>query len=175
MCCSKLRTHCTTYPCASWSALSTHACTYIHICSLPPPLSPPARPANYRFIRLGDLEGLQRFAPHDFDWAECGGEYSLPPLVEAVTSGFCQTSCSQTLDMIAWLVECGADPLQQIPSMNDSSWTLYVEQDGTEYNVRFAGHTALSFSLAFLEMLPSLAVWENYRRWSYLKHMGHNS
>ena len=105
------------------------------------------------FLLLGDLEGLKKFTPSDYDWTGLLGKLKLPPLVYLVGKKFISAlSADSFLQLAEWIIRSGADPQQAAPIQSKSMHRAWVQskQEDTLISVDLAGQSAIS--AAFLCM-----------------------
>ncbi|CAE7946633.1 unnamed protein product, partial [Symbiodinium sp. KB8] len=107
------------------------------------------------FIMLGDLEGLQAFAPPKFDWTQAIGEKELPALMYVIHYNVTQTEAlrKQSLKMVEWLLKVGADPRQKLPADHPFRWQIHKNNnpEATKFIVEYGGHSAVSLAFAYLQ------------------------
>ena len=119
-----------------------------------------------RLIRLGDVCGLKKFTSAGFDWSQCVGDgsFNVPPLHAAIVFGIWQTDLTAEFqEMIQYMLNAGADPMQQISDKNGDRYSLTCGKDDSEIEVAFAGHSALSLALAWLAEMQLL----DNQHWDY--------
>jgi len=107
------------------------------------------------FIEMGDLEGLQTFAPPKFDWTLPLGKEKLPALIRAVDGSITGAPQNPGLKIVEWLLKVGADPEQKLPVDHPSCWVICKagRREETQIRIYYAGHSAVSFVLACLQEL----------------------
>ncbi|CAE7690036.1 unnamed protein product [Symbiodinium sp. CCMP2456] len=116
----------------------------------------------FSFIELGDLPGLMKFTPSNFCWSNG----SLPPLHFAILQGMSRGRHEIHLRIVEWMLNAGADPHHQAPYFRisgffpDSNKSAMVRLSVGPPNsptatieVAFAGHSAISLSVAWLKAL----------------------
>ncbi|OLQ04656.1 hypothetical protein AK812_SmicGene12235 [Symbiodinium microadriaticum] len=116
----------------------------------------------FSFIELGDLPGLMKFTPSNFSWSNG----SLPPLHFAILQGMSRGRHDIHLRIVEWMLNAGADPHHQAPYFRipgvfpDSNKSAMVKLSVGPPNsptatieVAYAGHSAISLSVAWLKAL----------------------
>eukprot|EP00439_Symbiodinium_sp_Y106_P036729 s528_g4.t1 len=110
------------------------------------------------FIELGDLPGLMKFTPSNFHWSNG----SLPPLHFAILQGMSRGKHEIHLGIVEWMLNAGADPHHQAPSFripgffpnsNKSAMVKLSVGPLATIEVDYAGHSAISLSVAWLKAL----------------------
>ncbi|CAE7691463.1 unnamed protein product [Symbiodinium sp. CCMP2456] len=126
------------------------------------------------FIELGDLEGLQAFAPPKFDWTKGLGEWELPALICVIRYNVARTEAFQkkSLKMVEWLLKVGADPRQKLPAHHPLRSQCFKpsNEEATKFTVAYGGHSAVSLAFAYLQQMQKCtgkADWSQME--AYLK------
>ena len=98
------------------------------------------------FVAFGDLEGLQKVVPVDFDWGSVCGALLLHGAMEA---GFRAKTDSMPCfhRMVEWMVEQGADPHVEVPHAHTE-----VPDPAGSIKVIEGTQTATSLALEFFKM-----------------------
>ena len=98
------------------------------------------------FVKLHDLEGLQKFTPSNYDWTREVGEFELPPLMLLI----CQDTspCTTFLKCAEWMIQSGADPQQKAKPgiFCTCSWFKNDNKDATKVSIQLAGRSAISLA-----------------------------
>ncbi|CAE7270533.1 unnamed protein product, partial [Symbiodinium microadriaticum] len=122
---------------------------------------------------LGDLAALKKFTPPGFDWTQTDDECPhCTPLQDAIVNGLiCQTKRESSPAIIEWLLQQGADPQQKFSSSNTTSSIMLWKRSDTEgsktkVTVPYAGHSSISFILAWLKALQESSLdWSSAQRY----------
>ena len=108
------------------------------------------------YIKLGNLEGLQKFAGPSFDWNQPFSEINVPALVLVIDEGLPvlpakRERCANLIKITKWLLKAGADPTYKTPQHTKKIYMrkLY-DKDATQIEVAYGGHSAVSFAFAWL-------------------------
>ena len=107
------------------------------------------------FIELCDPEGLQQFAPVNFDWNQPIGDTSRLPLVMAIKQSLTSTAAKRQkqLALIEWLLRVGADPLRKMPEHSIGFCIYLPDRDETSVDTACAGESTMSFIFSLLGSL----------------------
>ena len=104
------------------------------------------------FIRLGDVEGLQKFTPSSYDWTRELGPDHLPPLVFLVNQQHKLRDISGFMKCAEWMIWHGADPQQKTQLDQDHLWSIWKvnNKDATLIEIKLGGQSALSLAFQLI-------------------------
>ena len=112
-------------------------------------------------ITLGDLDGLQKFTPPRFDWAQLVGPINkrMPALLWAIHEGVLGWGPKQDkcIKIVKWLLRVGADPEQRL-SVGVSGHSLFrgegeEAKNASKITIEYAGHNSMSLAIAWLKQM----------------------
>ena len=104
------------------------------------------------FAELGDLAGLQKFTPANFDWSRAGTDLR-PPLHLAIAKGIGAPLEKRDayVKVVEWIIQSGADPQQRL-SQNCRAFTkLCGQSQDLNIQVEHKGRSAISLVFALLK------------------------
>ena len=109
------------------------------------------------FLRLGDLLGLQKFIPVDFDWTHRGGPEDITLLHYAVLCLGEDEPGENHLKVMEWMLRSGADPEHELPNKHPQCYLIWKKKNkrGTTIEIPYAGHSATSLAFAWLDALEA--------------------
>mmetsp|Transcript_38763 Transcript_38763/g.91004 ORF Transcript_38763/g.91004 Transcript_38763/m.91004 type:complete len:341 (-) Transcript_38763:442-1464(-) len=107
------------------------------------------------FLRIGDIVGLQKFIPADFDWSQKGGPEDLTLLHYAVLCLGEDNPGEKHLKAMEWMLRSGADPEHELPQKHPQCYLIWKKKNkrGTTIEIPYAGHSATSLAFAWLDAL----------------------
>lgn len=119
----------------------------------------PAASFVWALLQDEEFQLLKKLAPRDFNWRALHPELGIPALSVAIIHNLTRVGTTSLFDIVAWLLERGADPAQETPRTTRVSQEFWITGDGgqvtTLIKVNHGGKSIIEFLIEIVQLFKT--------------------